>query len=66
LDEAEVVPEAERNQQQIYDFSLRELGYRNDPMNVLPIQVFGEEEANRMLDMRIGVDQIKASKGRWK
>ena len=26
----------------------------------------GEEEANRMLEMRIGTDQIKASKGRWK
>jgi hypothetical protein len=66
LDEAEVVPEAERNQQQIYDYQVRELGYRNDPMNILPVQVFGEEEANRMLDMRIGTDQIKASKGRWK
>jgi hypothetical protein len=35
-------------------------------MNILPVQVFGEEEANRMLEMRIGTDQIKASKGRWK
>ena len=66
LDEAEEVPESERNDQQIYDFQVRELGYRNDPMNVLPIQVFGEEEANRMLEMRIGVDQIEDSKDRWK
>ena len=35
-------------------------------MNVLPIQVFGEEEASRMLEMRIGVDQIEDSKDRWK
>jgi len=33
---------------------------------VLPIQIFGAEEANRMLEMRIGVDQIKAVSGRWK
>ena len=66
LDQAEEVPESERNDQQIYDFQVRELGYRNDPMNVLPIQVFGEEEANRMLEMRIGVDQIEDSKDRWK
>ena len=66
LDEAEEVPESERNDQQIYDFQVRELGYRNDPMNVLPIQVFGEEEASRMLEMRIGVDQIEDSKDRWK
>ena len=39
LDEAEEVPESERNDQQIYDFQVRELGYRNDPMNVLPIQM---------------------------
>ena len=66
LDEAEEVPESERNDQQIYDYQVRELGYRNDPMNILPIQVFGEEEAHRMLDMRIGVDQIRDTRDRWK
>ena len=34
-------------------------------MNILPIQVFGEEEANRMLEMRIGTEQIAQTKGRW-
>ena len=66
LDEAETVPLSERDALQTYDLKVRELGYRNDPMNVLPIQIFGAEEANRMLEMRIGVDQIKAVKGRWK
>ena len=60
LDEAETVPLSERDALQTYDLKVRELGYRNDPMNVLPIQIFGAEEANRMLEMRIGVDQIKA------
>ena len=66
LDEAETVPLSERHALQAYDLRVRELGYRNDPMNVLPIQIFGAEEANRMLEMRIGVDQIKAVSGRWK
>jgi hypothetical protein len=66
LDEAETVPLSERDALQTYDLKVRELGYRNDPMNVLPIQIFGAEEANRMLEMRIGVDQIKAVNGRWK
>ena len=34
-------------------------------MNILPMEVFGQEEANRMLEMRIGVDQIAETKGRW-
>ena len=66
MDEAETVPLSERDALQTYDLKVRELGYRNDPMNVLPIQIFGAEEANRMLEMRIGVDQIKAVNGRWK
>ena len=65
LDEAEEVPVSERAIQQQYDFQVRELGYRNDPMNILPIEVFGAEEANRMLDLRIGTDQIKSATNRW-
>jgi hypothetical protein len=34
-------------------------------MNILPMEVFGQEEANQMLEMRIGVDQIAETKGRW-
>ena len=29
-------------------------------------EIFEEEEANRMLDMRIGVDQIRDTRDRWK
>ena len=65
LDEAEELPMGKRDEQQRYDYAVRELGYRNDPMNILPIEVFGQEEANRMLEMRIGVDQIAETKGRW-
>ncbi len=65
LDEAEDLPVEKRDEQQKYDYAVRELGYRNDPMNILPIQVFGQEEANRMLEMRIGIEQIAETKGRW-
>ena len=65
LDEAEELPIERRDEQQKYDYAVRELGYRNDPMNILPIQVFGEEEANRMLEMRIGTEQIAETKDRW-
>ena len=59
------LPIERRDEQQKYDYEVRELGYRNDPMNILPIQVFGEEEANRMLEMRIGTEQIAQTKDRW-
>ena len=65
LDEAETVPLSERAAQQEYDLKVRELGYRYDPMNILPVEVFGEEEASRMLDLRIGMDQIKSVANRW-
>jgi len=58
LDEAEEVPEEERAAQQAYDFQVRELGYRTDPMNVLTKKVFGDEEFNRRLDMRCGMTQM--------
>ena len=59
LDEAEPVPEEERAAQRDFDFRVRELGYRLDPMNVLPQKVFGEEEFQRMLELRIGTEQIR-------
>ena len=62
LDEAETVPEAERAAQQEYDFTVRELGYRTDPMNVLPQKIFGAEEFNRRLDLRCGVDQMEEAR----
>ncbi len=66
LDEAETVPEEERAAQQEYDFTVRELGYRMDPMNVLTQKIFGDEEFNRRLDMRCGMTQIEEARGRYK
>lgn len=66
LDEADEVPEAERAAQQEYDFTVRELGYRTDPMNVLTQKIFGDEEFNRRLDMRCGMTQMAEARGRWK
>lgn len=66
LDDAETVPEHERAAQQEYDFRIRELGYRTDPMNVLPQRVLGEQEFNRRLEMRIGTQQMAESRGRWR
>jgi len=65
LDEAEEVPAAERAAQQDYDFKVRELGYRTDPMNILPQKIFGQQEFERRLDMRVGVTQMAAARGRW-
>jgi hypothetical protein len=66
LDEAETLPEEQRDAQQEYDFTVRELGYRTDPMNVLTQRIFGEEEFNRRLDMRCGMTQMAEARGRWK
>lgn len=66
LDEAETVPEEERAAQQAYDHAVRELGYRTDPMNVLPQKILGEAEFNRRLEMRIGTRQMEETRGRWK
>ncbi|RMF98074.1 MAG: hypothetical protein D6727_03820 [Gammaproteobacteria bacterium] len=65
LDEAEETPLEERAAQQRYDFTVRELGYRTDPMNVLPQKVFGPEEFERRLNLRIGMQQIEEARGRW-
>ncbi len=61
LDEADQypLPESERKTQQHYDYYVRETGYREDPMNVLAQRFFGEEEFRRMLDLRIGMQQIR-------
>lgn len=65
LDEAEEVPVEERAAQQDYDYTVRELGYRTDPMNVLPQRVLGAEEFNRRLEMRIGTQQMAETRSRW-
>lgn len=66
LDDAETVPESERAAQQAFDNKVRELGYRMDPMNVLPRKLLGEQEFNRRLEMRIGTGQMADTRGRWR
>ena len=65
LDDAETVPENERAAQQAYDYKVRDLGYRTDPMNVLPQRILGMEEFNRRLEMRIGTRQMAETRTRW-
>ena len=60
-DEVEPLPESERPAQRAHDHRVRELGYREDPMNALVVPVFGEAEFNRMLDLRMGKEQMAGS-----
>jgi len=66
VDEAEPLPEEQRDAQQQYDFTYREMPNRLDPMNVLVPPIFGEEEGQRMLDRRGGIVQMEADNGKWK
>ena len=59
LDAAEPLPESARAAQQDYDFTVRRLGYERDPMNKLAVQVFGRDEVQRMLDLRMGRRQMQ-------
>jgi hypothetical protein len=61
LDEAEPVPENERAALRAYDFKVRELGYRRDPMNSLAETVFGKDNVASMVEMRMGREQMNAS-----
>jgi hypothetical protein len=65
LDEAEAnpLPESERLAQQQYDYTVRELGYRTDPMNVLAMRAFGQADFEKMLETRIGMQQIAETRG---
>jgi hypothetical protein len=66
VDEAEPLPMEQRDAQQQYDFTYREMTNRLDPMNVLVPPIFGAEEGQRMLDRRGGVVQMEADDGKWK
>ncbi|MEH6591360.1 MAG: hypothetical protein V7746_13960 [Halioglobus sp.] len=58
LDSAQPIPEAERAALQDYDFKVRELGYARDPMNKLAEQVFGADQVDNMLNIRMGREQM--------
>jgi hypothetical protein len=66
LDEADAapLPAGERLAQQEYDHTVRELGYRTDPMNVLAQRFFGPEEFKKRLELRIGLAQMAETRGR--
>lgn len=66
LDEAEPIPMNERAAQQEFDFKVRELGYKLDPMNKLAANIFGEGEVEKMVENRMGRAQMEEVKGRWK
>lgn len=63
LDEAEKnpVPEERRAAQMKYDHTVRRLGYERDPMNALASRVFGPENVQTMIDLRMGREQMAAS-----
>ncbi len=66
LDEAEPVPMNERAALQAFDFKVRELGYKLDPMNKLAANIFGEGEVEKMVENRMGRVQMQEAAGRWK
>ena len=63
LDSANPVPEPERAALRDYDFRVRELGYARDPMNKLAEQVFGADQVQTMLDIRMGREQMQRRLG---
>ena len=58
------LPAAERLAQQGYDHTVRELGYRTDPMTVLAQRFFGPEEFKKRLELRIGLAQMTETRGK--
>ncbi|WP_163930565.1 hypothetical protein [Paraferrimonas sp. SM1919] len=59
LDEAEPVPPLKRPELQKDDHIIREMGYARDPMNKLAAQVFGEDQVQNMIDLRMGRAQMR-------
>lgn len=62
LDAAQPVPERERAELQRYDHAVRRLGYERDPMNKLAAQVFGADQVQNMIRMRMGDAQMAAAR----
>ncbi|MEP1472652.1 MAG: hypothetical protein ABJK25_16895 [Halieaceae bacterium] len=64
LDAAEPVPPEQQLALRKYDLRVRELGYARDPMNKLAEQVFGADQVDNMLNIRMGREQMqRAIKG---
>lgn len=59
IDQASPIPESERAALRKYDHTVRRLGYERDPMNKLAEQVFGEDQVENMLKIRMGYRQMQ-------
>lgn len=64
LENATPVAESEREELRKNDHIIREMGYRRDPMNKLAANVFGEEEVQKMINLRMGSEQMKKVTGK--
>jgi hypothetical protein len=62
LDSPELVPEEQQAEQQKYDHTIRELGYSLDPMNQHFVPAFGEGEVKRMVNIRMGREQMNEAR----
>lgn len=62
VDNAEPVSEERKIALQAYDHKVRELGYARDPMNKLAEQVFGADQVQNMIEMRMGREQMLDNK----
>ncbi len=62
LDTANPIPEGERAAQRAYDHRVRALGYERDPMNSLAEKVFGADQVEAMIRMRMGAEQMQAAR----
>lgn len=62
LDTAQPTSDSDRAELQRYDHRVRALGYQRDPMNKLAENVFGVGEVDRMIAMRMGAEQMRASR----
>ena len=62
VDDPQSVPEDQQASQQQHDHNLREMGYRLDPMNQHFVPAFGADEVDRMVDIRMGRQQMQESR----
>ena len=61
VENAKPVPEDERLALMKRDHTVRELGYTQDPMNVISERMLGKERTQQMLEVRYGKAQIEES-----
>ncbi len=61
-DNPEEVPPDQQAAQQKHDHSMRELGYRLDPMNQHFVPSFGAAEVEKMVNIRMGREQMQESR----